>query len=46
MARGYSLVYKENTLIKSAEELADGDRITLKFADSEAGAVVVKEKKQ
>lgn len=40
MARGYSLVYKENTLIKSAEELSDGDRITLKFADSEASAVV------
>ncbi|MGN1101082.1 MAG: exodeoxyribonuclease VII large subunit, partial [Huintestinicola sp.] len=40
MARGYSLVYKEDTLIKSAEELSEGDRITLKFADSEASAVV------
>lgn len=42
MSRGYSLVYKENELIKSADELSEGDRITVKFADNEAGAVIVK----
>lgn len=42
MSRGYSLVYKENELIKSADELSEGDRITVRFADNEAGAVIVK----
>lgn len=42
MSRGYSLVYKENELIKSADELSEGDRITVKFADNEASAVIVK----
>lgn len=42
MSRGYSLVYKENELIKSADELLKGDRITVKFADNEASAVIVK----
>ncbi|MCI7768272.1 MAG: exodeoxyribonuclease VII large subunit [Oscillospiraceae bacterium] len=40
MSRGYSLVYKENTLVKSAEMLSEGDRITIKFADSETSAVI------
>ena len=42
MSRGYSLVYKENELIRSADELSEGDRITVKFADNEANAVIVK----
>ena len=42
MSRGYSLVYKENELIKSADELSEGDRITVRFADNEASAVIVK----
>jgi len=42
MSRGYSLVYKENELIKSADELSEGDRITVRFADNEANAVIVK----
>ena len=42
MSRGYSLVYKENELIKSADELSEGDRITIRFADNEASAVIVK----
>ena len=42
MLRGYSLVYKENELIKSADELSEGDRITVRFADNEASAVIVK----
>jgi len=40
MSRGYSLVYKENSLVKSASSLAEGDRITIKFADSETEAVI------
>lgn len=42
MSRGYSLVYKENELIKSADVLSEGDRITVRFADNEASAVIVK----
>lgn len=42
MSRGYSLVYKENELIKSADELSEGDRITVRFADNEASAVIIK----
>ena len=40
MSRGYSLVYKENTLVRSADMLSEGDRITIKFADSETNAVI------
>ncbi|MGN0666337.1 MAG: exodeoxyribonuclease VII large subunit [Huintestinicola sp.] len=41
MARGYSLVYKGNGLVKSSDELEKGDRITLRFSDSAAEAEIV-----
>ena len=40
MSRGYSLVYKEDSLVRSADMLSVGDRITIKFADSETNAVI------
>lgn len=40
MARGYSLVYRSDRLIKSVSEVKCGDGITIKFADGEAEAVV------
>lgn len=42
MSRGYSLVYREDKLISSSEQLSDGDKITVRFYDSEAEAVVKK----
>lgn len=40
MSRGYSLVYKDDKLIKSASEAKNGDDVTLKFADGEVRAVI------
>lgn len=40
MDRGYSLVYKDNTIIRSASELKTGDRIELRFADGGVSAIV------
>ncbi len=40
MSRGYSLVYKDERLVKSASELVKGDNVALKFPDGEADAVI------
>lgn len=40
MSRGYSLVYKDDKLMSSAESLTCGDKITIKFSDSEKNAVI------
>lgn len=40
MARGYSLVYSGERLIKSAAELKKGYRITVRFSDSSAEAEI------
>ncbi|MGN0641687.1 MAG: exodeoxyribonuclease VII large subunit [Huintestinicola sp.] len=40
MARGYSLVYSGERLVKSAAELKKGDRITVRFSDSSAEAEI------
>ncbi len=40
MARGYSLVYKGDILVRSSAELAGGDSVRLVFADGEHTAVV------
>lgn len=40
MSRGYSLVYKKDTLIYSSEQLSDGDRICVRFSDSQTEAIV------
>ncbi|MGN1088988.1 MAG: exodeoxyribonuclease VII large subunit [Huintestinicola sp.] len=40
MARGYSLVYKGEQLIKTADSLRSGDEITVRFADGSAEAVI------
>jgi exodeoxyribonuclease VII large subunit len=35
LKRGYTLTYKNNKIVKSAEGLTAGDAITIKFADGE-----------
>lgn len=40
MARGYSLVYKGEQLIRSADSLKAGDEITVRFAEGSAEAVI------
>lgn len=40
LARGYSLVYKDNSLVKSAEQLSAGDRINLQLSDGSVFATI------
>lgn len=40
MNRGYSLVYKDNNIIRSASELKTGDRIEIRLADGGVSAIV------
>ncbi|MDC7240680.1 MAG: exodeoxyribonuclease VII large subunit [Spirochaetales bacterium] len=40
LSRGYSLIYRDKSIISSAESLNKGDRLTLKFKDGERSAVV------
>lgn len=40
MSRGYALVYKEGSLINSAEKLSSGDKVEIRFADGTAAAEI------
>lgn len=40
LARGYSIVQKENKIIKSKKELKAGDRISIKMTDGNVNAIV------
>lgn len=40
MSRGYSLVYKGESLVRSAEELEKGDRIRIRLSEGEAEAEI------
>ncbi len=40
LERGYSIIYKDNSLISSAELVKKGDNITVKMSDGEFNAVV------
>lgn len=40
MNRGYSLVYKDNNIIKSTSELRSGDKIEIRLADGGVSAIV------
>ena len=40
LSRGYAIVLRDGVPVKSAALLADGDRLTLRFADGEAAATV------
>lgn len=40
LERGYSIIYKDNSLISSAESVKKGDNITVKMSDGEFNAVV------
>ncbi|MBE6857364.1 MAG: exodeoxyribonuclease VII large subunit [Ruminococcus sp.] len=40
MSRGYSLVYKGESLVRSAEELEKGDRIRIRLSEGEAEAKI------
>lgn len=42
MARGYSLVYKSDRLIRSSDEISEGDQITLCFGNGGAEAEIRK----
>lgn len=42
MARGYSLVYKNDRLVRSSDEVSEGDQITLRFGNGGAEAEIVK----
>ena len=41
MTRGYSLVYKDDRLVRNAAELSADDKVTLKFSDGETQAVIL-----
>lgn len=40
LSRGYSLVYKDNNLLKSVKQLSSGDRINVQFSDGTAIATI------
>ena len=40
MNRGYSLVYKDNNIVRNAAELKSGDRIEIRLSDGGVAAVV------
>ncbi len=40
MDRGYSLVYKDEQIIKKSKELSSGDKINVRFSDGNISAVV------
>lgn len=40
LTRGYSIVQKDTSVITSAQELSDGDRITIRFRDDELSATL------
>lgn len=42
MARGYSLVYKNDSLVRSSDEISEGDKITLRFGNGGAEAEIGK----
>ncbi len=42
LSRGYSLVEKNNKIIKSVKQLNEGDEIEIKFADGKVNAIVPK----
>lgn len=41
MAAGYSLVYKNRGLVRSAADISENDPVTVRFADGSAEAVIV-----
>ena len=43
MEKGFSIVYKENTIIKSKNDLTVGDTVELKFIDGNVKAIVTEE---
>ena len=45
LSRGYSLIYRDDSIISSSASLKEGDRLTLKFRDGERTAVVEGEQK-
>ncbi len=44
LKKGYSLIYKDNGIVRSADELGEDDKIRIRFYDGDVGAVVRKEK--
>jgi len=40
LSRGYSLIYKDNNLVKSAEQLSSGDIINVQFSDGSVFATI------
>ena len=40
LLRGYSMVYRENSIINSAEELSIGDRLSIQFANGRSDCTV------
>ena len=41
LSRGYSIIEKDNKIVKSKEDIKKGDEISLKFKDGEAKAKVI-----
>lgn len=41
LGRGYSLVYKNDSLVRSAGDISQGDRVRLKFGKGEAEAKII-----
>ena len=42
LSRGYSLVEKDNEIVKSVKQLSVGDEIEIRFADGKVNAIVPK----
>ena len=40
LARGYSIVSKDNVIVKSASELSSGDNVSIKFADGSVSGTI------
>lgn len=41
LGRGYSLVYKNNSLVRTAGDISEGDTVRLKFGEGEAEAKII-----
>ena len=41
LSRGYSLVYKGDSLISSSEQITEGDRVRLQFGNGGAEAEII-----
>ena len=41
LSRGYSLVYSDDKLLGSSEDISEGDRVKIRFGDGGAEAEII-----